>query len=150
LPEVVDALERTDLGGFPEAVIRMLVMLADSRGNIRKDRLERWDETLNQCEPFSLYSADEKNKMIQEQTLIASFASTSALNTLPLLLSSSQDRDLALKIVHYITGEAVEMTPQTNQLMHRFHDLLEIEPFEFEIIQNPLTQHQTSSEQHSV
>ena len=138
LPEVVEALDRVDRGGFPEAVIRMLIMLADSRGSIRKDRLERSGEVLNQCNPFAQYSHTEKNKMIQEQTLIVSFANASAINTLPLLLVTHEDRTLALQVLHFIVGNTKDMTKQTHELIDIFHEILEVPKFDFEIETSPL------------
>lgn len=41
LPEVAQAIHAIEQGGFAEAVIRMLVLLAENRGQVRRDRLER-------------------------------------------------------------------------------------------------------------
>ena len=76
-------------GGFCEAVIRMLILLADSRGNVRRDRLERSARVLTQDEPFKSLNADERSFILQEQTLIVEFAPELAIETLPKLLISS-------------------------------------------------------------
>jgi pimeloyl-ACP methyl ester carboxylesterase len=139
LPEVVEALERTETGGFPEAVIRMLILLADSRGSVRKDRLERSNEVLNHCEPFSAISQAERNHVIQEQTLIVRYAQRLAIQSLPVLLVTKADRDLALKVVHYIVGNADDMNEGTHRLIDQFHQVLNFPAFNDEITKNPLT-----------
>jgi tellurite resistance protein len=46
------ALEKISQGGFAEAVIRMLILLARSRGGVRQSRLERSNLILHSTEPF--------------------------------------------------------------------------------------------------
>ncbi|MBS2085473.1 hypothetical protein KCH33_26080, partial [Klebsiella pneumoniae] len=58
LPEVQAILLGIARGGFEEAVIRMLILLADSRGSVRRDRLERSAKVLTKDEPFASLGAE--------------------------------------------------------------------------------------------
>ena len=60
LPEVQAILLGIDRGGFAEAVIRMLILLAKSRGSVRRDRLERSSNVLTRDEPFSSLGAERR------------------------------------------------------------------------------------------
>jgi Protein of unknown function (DUF3141) len=53
LPSVQALLLNVERGGFAEAVIRMLILLAESRGSVRRDRLERSAKVLSHDEPFA-------------------------------------------------------------------------------------------------
>ena len=53
LPEVQAVLLSVDRGGFEEAVIRMLILMAESRATVRRDRLERSAKVLGHDEPFA-------------------------------------------------------------------------------------------------
>ena len=49
----------------------MLVLLAESRGSVRCDRLERSAKVLSQDEPFTSLGAERRVALIHEQTVIA-------------------------------------------------------------------------------
>ncbi|MEM8731816.1 MAG: DUF3141 domain-containing protein, partial [Pseudomonadota bacterium] len=68
LPKVKTALRRIAEGGFAEAVIRLLVLLADSRHSVRRDRLERSSRVLTQRQPFRGLSMEARAEIIHEQT----------------------------------------------------------------------------------
>jgi hypothetical protein len=53
VPEVRAALAQMTRGNFAVAVIRMLLLLAQSRQAVRRDRLERANEVLTATEPFA-------------------------------------------------------------------------------------------------
>ena len=58
LPEVQEILLGVDRGGFEEAVIRMLILLAESRDEVRRDRLERSAHVLTKDETFAALGAE--------------------------------------------------------------------------------------------
>lgn len=138
LPPVQAALMHIEEGGFCEAVIRMLILLAESRGNVRRDRLERSARVLTQDEPFRSLTPDARSFMLQEQTLITEFAPEQALAALPSLLKTREERELATRVVRYIPGAIDEMTPHTLETLQRFHKVLGLPPVSGDVTEDPL------------
>jgi hypothetical protein len=138
LPEVQQALLALEAGGFVEAVIRMLVLLADSRGAVRRDRLERATQVLGGDEPFRSVSADRRARIIHQQTLIAEFAPQAALAALPALLRTPEERALAARTVLYVAGELNEMAPGTLTLLQEMHRRLDLPPVTDGVADDPL------------
>ncbi len=124
LPEVQSVLLNVDRGGFEEAVIRMLILMAESRATVRRDRLERSARVLGHDEPFASLGADKRAALIHEQSLIVEFEPERALETLPDLLSDPAERQRAIEVVEFIAGAIEEMEPATIQLVQRFHSAL--------------------------
>ncbi|MCK7615446.1 DUF3141 domain-containing protein [Roseibium sediminicola] len=138
LPPVQAALMHIEEGGFCEAVIRMLILLAESRGNVRRDRLERSARVLTQDEPFKSLTQDARSFILHEQTLITEFAPEQALAALPKLLKTREERELAAKVVRYIPGAIDEMTPHTLETLQQFHKVLDLPPVSGDITEDPL------------
>ncbi len=124
MPEVDKALAHIEQGDLAAAVIRMLVMLAGSRGSVRKDRLERSAVVLNSTEPFASMGAERRAELIQQQSIIAEFEPKRAVETLPLLLKHAADRSKALEVVNHILGARDEMEPHSLKLIQRMETLL--------------------------
>ena len=138
LPEVQSALHHMSEGGFAEAVIRMLILLADSRGEVRRDRLERSGMVLTQDEPFRSLSTDRRRQIIDEQTLVVQFERELAIQTLPDLLKTSEDRKLAAEVAQYVPGSIEEMSPSTLEMLQRFRHVLRLPPISGDITKDPL------------
>jgi hypothetical protein len=124
IPEVKKALEGMEQGDLGAAVIRMLILLAGSRGSVRRDRLERSAQVLNETHPFQDMGADRRAELIQQQSLIAEFEPKRAVDTLPVLLKTAEDRQKALEVVNHILGARAEMEPHSLHLIQRMESLL--------------------------
>ncbi|NKC34589.1 DUF3141 domain-containing protein, partial [Roseomonas sp. BU-1] len=140
LPEAQMALARMEQGGFVEAVIRMLVMLVESRGGVRRDRLERSARVLTTDVPFAGLSAEQRTLVIREQTLVVTLAPEQALATLPRLLPRQEERELALRVVRYIPGRIDEMAPHTFETLRRMAEVLGLPPITTDVLADPLAQ----------
>jgi pimeloyl-ACP methyl ester carboxylesterase len=124
LPDVQAILLNVERGGFAEAVIRMLVLLALSRGSVRRDRLERSARVLSQDEPFRGLGAECRAALIHEQSIIVEFEPERGIDALAVLLASSDERTKALGVVEYIAGPLEEMEPETIKTLQRFRHTL--------------------------
>ncbi len=124
LPEVEAILLGLDRGGFEVAVIRMLILLADSRGTVRRDRLERSAHVLGKDEPFAALGAEKRAALIREQAVVVEFAPDRAIDALPGLLPDSASRERAVEVVEFIAGAVEEMEPQTVRMLERMRAVL--------------------------
>lgn len=123
-PEVRAAVARVAEGGFAEAVIRMLILLAQARGSVRRDRLERSNRILHSRAPFDSMALDERTRVINEQNMIVQFASDEALASLPKLLRDDVDRIRALNLTLDIAGPVDEMDAPTIAMFKRIQTVL--------------------------
>lgn len=128
LPEVQAILLGADRGGFEEAVIRMLILMAQSRATVRRDRLERSAKVLAHDEPFASLGAEKRAALIHEQSIIAEFEPDLAVKTLPELLPDMAERRRATEVIEFIAGAVEEMEPATIQLVQRFQAVLGLPP----------------------
>ena len=124
LPEVQAMLLGVDNAGFEAAVIRMLILLAESRGSVRRDRLERSAEVLTTHEPFASLGGEKRAALIREQSIIVEYEAQAALSALPRLLPSIRQRQEALACVHYIVGAREEMEPHSLAMLEAMEHLL--------------------------
>jgi pimeloyl-ACP methyl ester carboxylesterase len=128
LPEVQAALASISRGGLPEAVIRMLILLAEARGSVRSSRLERSAYTLNHAEPFKSLAAERRARLIPEQALVVLSDREAAITTLVDLLPEMDARADAIGTVEYIAGPVEEMEENTIALLQRMRHVLELPP----------------------
>jgi tellurite resistance protein len=122
--DVQKALAEIGHGDLAAAVVRMLILLAGSRGSVRKDRLERSAHILNDTPPFKNMGPDRRGELIHKQSIIVEFEPKRALETLPQLLKAVEDREKALKIVKHILGARTEMAAHSLHLLQRMESLL--------------------------
>ncbi|MBL8671332.1 MAG: DUF3141 domain-containing protein [Alphaproteobacteria bacterium] len=126
-PEVKRAVERASEGGYAEAVIRMLILIAFARGSVRRDRLERSNKILTSNPPFSTMSAEERARIIHEQTLVVEFARSAAVLTLPTLVPTVAERQKALDLLLEIAGAVDDMNPPTIAMVRLLQQKLEVQ-----------------------
>ena len=125
LPEVVSALDRIERGGYAEALVRMLVLIAATRATgVRRSRLERSFSVLTTREPFASMDVSARSRLIHEQSLIARFAPAQAFTSLPGLMPHAADRARALETVEYVVGDVAEMDPATREYFEELKGLL--------------------------
>jgi hypothetical protein len=105
LPEVSAVLAHMRQGGLPEAVIRILVLLADSHKGFRAEILHRWAHIFHHEAPFKSLSVTDRQRILHEQSLIATFDPKGAVDTLPYLLPDKARRTEAVDLVKHIIGE---------------------------------------------
>ena len=124
LPEVQRILAGMERGDIAAATIRMLILLADSRGEVRKDRLERSSDLLHNIQPFAAMGADRRATLIHEQSILVEFERERALQTLPRLVPKAEDRRQAMAWVHFVIGASDEMAPESARLVRNMEKLL--------------------------
>jgi hypothetical protein len=124
LPEVQATLLGVDRGGFPEAVIRMLILMAEARTTVRHDRLERSAKVLSTDEPFASLGPEKRASIIHEQSVIVEFEPDIAIASLPKLLVDPEERRKAVEVVEYIAGAIEEMESGTIRMVQRFRATL--------------------------
>lgn len=123
-PEVTSAVERVSKGGYPEAIVRMLVLLARARGSVSRERLEHFNRVLHSRPPFDSMKAADRTHIINEQSLIVEFAAEDALKALPKLLHDDVDRIRALNLVLDIAGPSSAMDHATVAMFKRLQLVL--------------------------
>jgi pimeloyl-ACP methyl ester carboxylesterase len=124
LSDVREALASIEKGGEAEGTIRMLELLSNARGYVRRSRLERELELFASVEPFRSMSEAERAHMIHVQSLIVQFAPDKAIASLPLLLDTPHERAAALDLVMHIAGPEETMHPQALALYREFETAL--------------------------
>jgi hypothetical protein len=123
-PEVRAALARTEQGGYAEAVIRMMILLARARGAVRRTRLARSNALLQGQPPFSEMTAAARQAMIHEQTVIVNFAPEEALAALPRLLPDPTERARAMAAVEEVAGPEEDLGDAARAMLGRLRQTL--------------------------
>jgi hypothetical protein len=127
-PEVREALARVGAGGYPEAVIRMMILLAQARGGVRRSRLERSNALLQREEPFAGMTAAARQAVIREQTVICTMAPAEALAALPGLLPRTADRRRAMAAVEQVAGPEAELGEAAQAMLGQLRTALGLDP----------------------
>jgi pimeloyl-ACP methyl ester carboxylesterase len=123
-PEMRAALARIAEGGYAEAVIRMMILLARARGGVRRTRLARSQALLTGESPFSELTAAARQALIREQTLIVELAPDEALAVLPKLLPTTALRRKALATVEGVAGPEEELGEAARDMLSRQRETL--------------------------
>ena len=123
-PEVRAALARITEGGYAEAVVRMMILLAQARGGVRRTRLARSSALLNTEKPFSALTPTARQALIREQTVICAMAPVEALAALPKLLATAPERRQALATVTEVAGPEAELGDAALAMLERIRQVL--------------------------
>ncbi|MGL4975322.1 MAG: alpha/beta hydrolase, partial [Bosea sp. (in: a-proteobacteria)] len=142
LPEVAQALEAMGQGGFVEAVIRMIVLLADDQDQVSRNTLERTTQVLTQSEPFLSLGPDSRATIIHQQTMISTFEPERAVETLSSLELDGEERELSLKVAQFVCGPIDDMMPLTLTMLQRFRKVFDLGPLTDDVLENPLATEQ--------
>ena len=124
LVQVQDALDRIEQGGFAAGLIRMLILMAHSRKEVRRSRLERSNRMLMTTEPFASMKPKTRTRLIHRESLIVGFEPEEAIAALPKLIQGEEDRRRALALCWEIAGPREEMSHETLVLMGRLAAVL--------------------------
>jgi pimeloyl-ACP methyl ester carboxylesterase/tellurite resistance protein len=123
-PEVRAALGRLEAGGFAEAVVRMMILLARARGAVRRNRLARSNALMQSEPPFDAMTAEARMALIREQTVIVSIAPAEALAALPRLLPNAAERRRAMALVEAVAGPEAELGDAARAMLAQQRDVL--------------------------
>ncbi len=115
-------------GGYAEAVIRMMILLADARGGVRRSRLARSNTLLTTEAPFAGMPPAARQAIIREQTLIVTLLRQEALAALPKLLKTAADRRKALAVVEHVAGPEDELGDKAREMLAAMRDVLGLTP----------------------
>lgn len=123
-PEVRDALARMAVGGYAEGVVRMMILLAQARGGVRRDRLVRSTALMRETEPFAAMTPEARQALIRTQTVICAMSPAEALETLPKLLTTAGERRKALSAVEGVAGPEADLGDAAVDMLRRIRGTL--------------------------
>jgi hypothetical protein len=127
-PQRAEAEAKLNSGGYAEAVIRMMILLADARGAVRRSRLARSNQLLTTEAPFAQMTAADRMGIIREQTMIATLFPEEAVASLATLLPTAPLRRKALHAVETVAGPDDELGDNARQMLQSLRAVLEIKP----------------------
>jgi pimeloyl-ACP methyl ester carboxylesterase len=117
-------------GGYAEAVVRMMLLLARARGGVRRSKLERSKHLLSSQPPFAAMSETGRQTLIQTQSELVSLAPEECLASLPALLPAPKQRRRAIDVVQQVAGPTEDLDDRTNDMLLRIHRVLGLECLE--------------------
>jgi pimeloyl-ACP methyl ester carboxylesterase len=127
-PQRAEAEAKLSVGGYAEAVIRMMILLADARGAVRRSRLARSNQLLTTEAPFAQMTAADRMGVIRDQTMIATLFPEEAIKTLTALLPDAASRRKALKAVETVAGPDEELGDNARARLQRLREVLAVRP----------------------
>jgi pimeloyl-ACP methyl ester carboxylesterase len=124
LPTVRAALANIEHGGEAEATVRMLELVSQARGYLRRSRLERELKLFHDEEPWRSMDETHRARLIHEQSLIVQFAPDRAKSSLARLLDTDEKRARALELVMRIAGPPETMHPKALAMYNELASML--------------------------
>ena len=124
MPEVNSALSKIEMGGVAEGVVRILHLLNSARGYVRRTRLERELIALSHSSLFPSMAHEDIVKLVHQQSLIVDFEPKRAMDTLCILLNTSDKQKKAMKVVMDIAGPLETMHPFALKMYGQIDEML--------------------------
>lgn len=124
MPEVHSALAQIEHGGVAEAVVRILHLLNNARGYVRRTRLERELIALGHSSLFPNMAHEDIVKLVHQQAMIVDFEPKKAMDTLCILLNTQDKQKKALKAVMEIAGPRETMHPFALKMYGQIEEML--------------------------
>ena len=122
-PEIQLALSLMEVGGVPEATVRMLHLITKARGYVRRTRLERELQTLQRAHFPDLHDESALSHLIHQQSLIVDFEPKLAKDSLVVLLNTEEKIQEALGLVMEIAGPRDTMHPNALKQYEEFEKM---------------------------
>ena len=124
MPELHSALSKIETGGVAEGVVRILHLLNSARGYVRRTRLERELIALSHSSLFPSMAHEDIVKLVHQQSLIVDFEPKRAMDTLCILLNTSDKQKKAMKVVMDIAGPLETMHPFALKMYGQIDEML--------------------------
>ncbi|MDR7036154.1 hypothetical protein J2X36_000892 [Methylobacterium sp. BE186] len=123
-PFVREALDRIEAGGFTEAAVRAALLAARQGGHERRlSTFKRMRELVGHDVGLLDLPAGEASQVVRLQACIVEHAPERALETLPRLLRTDEERGRLLRLLERLMGN-IDLEPEQRALMPAFRRLL--------------------------
>jgi len=123
-----EAMRNMDKGGFPEAVLRLLLAAMDEDGMIDQRSHRIASAIWKQDERLKHFTPVERKQMIREQSYMLRLDKDRALETLAVLLPEPQERRDALRLVARIMMVNADEIDPEGPLAKRIAKILAVDP----------------------
>jgi hypothetical protein len=117
---------RFEEGGFMEAVVRMLIAAIKKKGAVERRSFLIAEKLRKQNGDIPWPTRSEFKKLVREQTLILSKDSEKAMQALPKLLPTKEERIKAVTLVSKILMLEPELADPKSQLAKRVKEILAV------------------------
>jgi hypothetical protein len=129
LPIVQHALASISKGGYPEAIGRVLALLARHDVPLSLEQLELIQQFAQELTPLLPHLTHEQERRIRgEQDIIVLYEPARALETLPLLLAKRTEREQMLKFLDHLLADPrlakFNPTPKQLALLKRIREIV--------------------------
>lgn len=122
---VKQALKKIEDGGFVEAVLRMMILVSKSPdGKVDNAEMAKFAKILSE-KPFSDLDEATLGKILQQQTIMVRFDEEHAINSLPKLLKTADDRQKAMTLLKQVMDDTDTLSSHTQAVMLKIKDKLE-------------------------
>lgn len=123
---VKQALKLVDKGGFVEAVLRMIVLISKgTEGKIDDTKMAKVAKTLTE-KPFNTLKEAEILAIMRQQTIIVRFEEQQALDTLPKLLKTAEEKRKALHILNTILDNPETLSQHLQAILAKITHTLKV------------------------